>query len=415
MAYDYSSDNKRLELPNPFRVENTFLFACAAVTLLGRLTGLMWAREAIQAESTRLGIAPLLVGVALHRRYGSASTLLGSGGWLKPLFAHSMDVGHILELKSRRRPFVTDPAQWRLVAALRKIEEGPVYVCDHHALPKIRRLLRLAGVDDDRCVYAADLTMHGDEHWADFWLRFGATTPQRFASVAQLPPAAGNANPQIDLADADRADLQQWLASRGLSGQRLILLQPGNKRTLKRGRAGQLNDDKAWPAERWAAVIEALAAPQTAFVLCGAPAEAGVLKSIQALVPTQAVHPAAHDLPLRRLLALLEIASGMISIDTGPAHAAAALGCPLIVLYGAHSPRQWLPRSPAHSDVIALGGPPQTMQVADIDTADVIAAWRRLTLRAQFPESRFAMERPDLRPHRKISCAVWAGLRLFGR
>ena len=65
MAYDYSSDNKRLELPNPFRVENTFLFACAAVTLLGGLTGLMWARTAIQEHSTRLGIAPLLVGVAL--------------------------------------------------------------------------------------------------------------------------------------------------------------------------------------------------------------------------------------------------------------------------------------------------------------------------------------------------------------
>jgi len=65
LAYDYSSDNKRLELPNPFRVENMFLFACAAVTLLGGLTGLMWARAAIQSNTTRLGVAPLLVGVAL--------------------------------------------------------------------------------------------------------------------------------------------------------------------------------------------------------------------------------------------------------------------------------------------------------------------------------------------------------------
>ena len=65
MAYDYSSDNKRLELPNPFRVENTFLFACAAITLAGGLVGLLWARTAIQEHSTRLGVAPLLVGVAL--------------------------------------------------------------------------------------------------------------------------------------------------------------------------------------------------------------------------------------------------------------------------------------------------------------------------------------------------------------
>jgi len=65
LAYDYSSDNKRLELPNPFRVENSFLFACAVITLAGGVVGLLWAREAIQANSTRLGIAPLLVGVAL--------------------------------------------------------------------------------------------------------------------------------------------------------------------------------------------------------------------------------------------------------------------------------------------------------------------------------------------------------------
>ena len=65
MAYDYSSDNKRLELPNPFRVENSFLFACALITLVGGVTGLLWARDAIESHDKRLGVAPLLVGVAL--------------------------------------------------------------------------------------------------------------------------------------------------------------------------------------------------------------------------------------------------------------------------------------------------------------------------------------------------------------
>lgn len=65
MAYDYSSDNKRLELPNPFRVENNFLFACAVIALAGGVVGLLWARDAIESHSTRLGIAPLLVGVGL--------------------------------------------------------------------------------------------------------------------------------------------------------------------------------------------------------------------------------------------------------------------------------------------------------------------------------------------------------------
>ncbi|MEW5297215.1 MAG: hypothetical protein WDW36_000439 [Sanguina aurantia] len=48
-------------------------------------------------------------------------------------------------------------------------------------------------------------------------------------------------------------------------------------------------------------------------------------------------------LPLGRLKALLEIAHSMISVDTGPAHLAAAMGCPLVVLFGERA----LPSMPA--------------------------------------------------------------------
>lgn len=65
MAYDYSSENRRLELPNPYRVENLFLFACAAILLLAGVAALAWARSAIEAHSVRMGVAPLLVGSAL--------------------------------------------------------------------------------------------------------------------------------------------------------------------------------------------------------------------------------------------------------------------------------------------------------------------------------------------------------------
>ena len=54
---------------------------------------------------------------------------------------------------------------------------------------------------------------------------------------------------------------------------------------------------------------------------------------------------------LRELFALCEAAHSMISVDTGPAHAAAALSLPLVVLYGAEIPRYWLPRSPFGSPV----------------------------------------------------------------
>ena len=46
------------------------------------------------------------------------------------------------------------------------------------------------------------------------------------------------------------------------------------------------------------------------------------------------VHNVADELSVRTLLPLLERAHSMISVDTGPAHAAAALGCPTVALFG---------------------------------------------------------------------------------
>ncbi|HXS73182.1 MAG TPA: glycosyltransferase family 9 protein [Rhodanobacteraceae bacterium] len=183
--------------------------------------------------------------------------------------------------------------------------------------------------------------------------------------------------------DVDRADVDVWLRQHGLNDKPLVLLQPGNKRTLKRGRAGQLGDDKAWPNERWVALIHQVLARDVELrvVLCGVPAEAAVLRAIARTADSDRVIEASRELPLRRLMAVLERASAMISVDTGPAHAAAALGCPLIVLYGAQSPAHWLPRSPSGSAVIGLGGAPQRHRVDEIGLDEVLAAWDTLPLR----------------------------------
>ena len=35
MSYDYSSESKLLELPNPYRLQNRLLWLCAAVLTIG--------------------------------------------------------------------------------------------------------------------------------------------------------------------------------------------------------------------------------------------------------------------------------------------------------------------------------------------------------------------------------------------
>ena len=317
----------------------------------------------------------------LHRRYGQPCRVLGSGGWLEPLFAGHPDAGAMLRLASRKRPYWLDPGQRNLVARLRAQPPGPVYVCDDRSVDKVRWLLQRARVPDDHCVFAnPDCMLREGEHWIDRWQRFGAMTPVAFANA---PQADAPDAPCLPIHAVDRADLQQWLRARGFDGVTLVLLQPGNKRTLKRGRAGQLGDDKQWPLANWVAVIRAVLArcPEAKIILCGAPPEAALLRKIAGAADSDRVLAAGDELPLRRLLTLCEHAAAMISVDTGPAQAAAALGCPLIVLYGAQPPSLWLPRSPTGSAVVALGGLPQHNRVDQIIPDEVIAVWHALPLR----------------------------------
>jgi hypothetical protein len=65
MAYDYSSESKRLELPNPYRLQNLWLWLCAAIMVGGGVLCLWWTRGAVQAGMTRLAVAPLLAGLLL--------------------------------------------------------------------------------------------------------------------------------------------------------------------------------------------------------------------------------------------------------------------------------------------------------------------------------------------------------------
>lgn len=65
MSYDYSSESKRLELPNPYQLQNRLLWLCAAVLLAGGVTALFWARSAMQENALRLVAGPLIAGLAM--------------------------------------------------------------------------------------------------------------------------------------------------------------------------------------------------------------------------------------------------------------------------------------------------------------------------------------------------------------
>ncbi|CAN7591453.1 hypothetical protein LJR143_004202 [Pseudoxanthomonas sp. LjRoot143] len=319
----------------------------------------------------------------LHARYGQRVDVLGSGGWTGPLLEPLPEIGHVRIVTSRNTPYLLCPSQWAAVRWLRARGRGPVYVCDTDAATL--QLLTRAGLHPDDRVQR---TRDDDESdgitrlWPDRWLRIGMRDPDHTYPTREVDPLAYR-YPRLQITEEDRRDLAQWRAGQGLEGP-CVLFQPGNKRTHKRGNVATASHPKYWPPQAWAALAASVwrDLPEARIVLCGSPAEHAVLEEIATAAGRDPrMHNAARELPIPRLLALLEQAHSLVSVDTGPAHAAAALGCPLVVMFGAASPAKWRPIGPGA--ITVLGGEQgEASRVRDIPAADVIAAWEALPTRA---------------------------------
>jgi ADP-heptose:LPS heptosyltransferase len=329
----------------------------------------------------RLGDTILLSSLlrVLHSRYGRRCWLIAAGQWSVELYSQHRDVATLWALPSRHVPLLMSPAWWHVWLALRRNRTSPVYVCEPepHQLRRIRRVLSLSGVDPARCVFISDEPTHAGEHWVERLVRFGRRTPSAFVA-SDYPSHNADYAPCLELLDADRVDRNWWLAAKGGRNAPLILLQPGNRLIMRRGVRAPDTDDKYWPVERWAQLMREIRAfmPQAVFVVCGTHREQPLLQEIRRVSANERLIVAA--LPLRRLFALCEIAHSMISVDTGPAHAAAALGVPLVVLFGGSAPQQWLPRSGTGRPVIAVGGAPESRRADEIQVSRVFDAWRSL-------------------------------------
>jgi glycosyl transferase family 9 (putative heptosyltransferase) len=320
----------------------------------------------------------------LHQRYGRPCQVVGTGSWTPTTYAGNPDVAGVWAFH-RHLPFLLDPAWRPMRAALRASAPGPIYICERHyrQLPRIRRMLRLAGVAPRRCLFISERPIKGPveitAHLVDRLVAFGARTPANLpAEHYSSPPDTTPDGPRLYVLNPERAERDAWLRSRGFLGRELILIQPGNHRSMgpRRARWRRLNtDDKWWPIERWAQLVRRLHSerPDAVLLLRGSQEEVPMLQEI--LAAANLASAATVGTTLRQFYALCEVASSMVSVDTGPAHAAAALSTPLAVLYGAESPRYWLPRSPSGSPVVAVGGPPASRRVEELSVDQVFGAW----------------------------------------
>jgi heptosyltransferase-2 len=128
------------------------------------------------------------------------------------------------------------------------------------------------------------------------------------------------------------AQIERWWQEFGIAGGRpVVVLNPG----------AAFGASKLYPAERFAAVGEALATQVGARILITAgPNETAIAEAVQAAMSSDAVVLAPPRLNLRLLKSLIARASLLITNDTGPRHFAIAFGVPVVTIFGPTHP-EW--------------------------------------------------------------------------
>jgi predicted lipopolysaccharide heptosyltransferase III len=113
----------------------------------------------------------------------------------------------------------------------------------------------------------------------------------------------------------------------------LVMLQPGARYWFK-----------AWPAERFAELADRLAESHGCRVVVGgSPAERDLGEAVCAEARTKPANLAGRT-TLCVLAAILKRCALFIGNDNGPMHMAAALGVPVVALFGPSDPAVWGPR-----------------------------------------------------------------------
>jgi lipopolysaccharide heptosyltransferase II len=191
--------------------------------------------------------------------------------------------------------------------------------------------------------------------------------------------------PRLPLGDDDLAAADQWLVEHKLTRDRPICA----------FHLGAFLPSKVWPLERFIAVARRLRDEINAQLLVvGGKSEIDLAEEFSKQLGGEvAIATAATSLPLTA--AILSRACVLVGNDSGPAHVAAAVGCPVVVLFGNGNPSHFGVRS---ENAILMQSPhpcspgcgkecarPATRCMLDLSVDAVSEAARSLALRTASP------------------------------
>lgn len=156
----------------------------------------------------------------------------------------------------------------------------------------------------------------------DLWLPYGVLQNRRLQLlevVALVGAEAVALGDELHVAESDRREVRAVLPTD--DGRPLIVIQPGASDPRRR-----------WPAERFAAVADGLAALGARIAVHGSADEVDLAQHVVEAMRGPAWN-LAGKLSISGLCGLLECADLLVSNDTGPLHLALAVGTPSVGIY----------------------------------------------------------------------------------
>jgi len=315
----------------------------------------------------------------LHAQWRRPIDIVSSGPWSDPLLRGQPGVGEVFTLRSRKTPYWLAPDQWKVVRALRRRTPVPTWFCDGGVAGKT--LLARSRIGASCIVDVNDHRLRDGEHATEQWRRLAQVRPPAWAHVTLPGTVTNKSGCQLVTSAQQQSDLSAWLVARGLDTGPLILMQMGNKRTMRRGLRRLAVNHKHWPQQRWMEVIRHVRrqCPRHLILLLGTGPESELNRELAERVGVAGVYNVADDLPVTRLVALLSRGDVLVTVDSGPAHAAAAVGCPQVVLFGRASPELYRPWGVTGPQVeVVTGELDGRASMLGIEVPAVTAAFDRL-------------------------------------
>jgi len=146
----------------------------------------------------------------------------------------------------------------------------------------------------------------------------------------------GDPDISLSISESRKSQASELLRSHGVSEEKsVVAICPGSINSRA----------KRWPAEAYAALADRLIEDRRNVVLIGSKDEIDVTNEVAQRMRHRPVVLTGKT-TLDQITAVLGLVDLVVTNDTGPAHIAAALGCPTIVIFGPTNPLTTRPFSP---------------------------------------------------------------------